>query len=341
MEISTELIASPAILLIDEPTSGLDSSIAFDVLQTVRDLVKKSDGKLSVILTIHQPNTKILELFDHLLLMDQGSSFFFGTLPEAVTYFKDLGFECPPAVTPTDYFLQIADSNFGFASSKIDFEKEFLESRNSQALQSSLMQQRANIKGGPTRYRLNDKEAALGTVPFYQQLYTLIYREYALAFRDPTLYYFQLFLLLPFAVIVGAVFYMLPQEVNGNFNTFTGAILWLSLMNGWVHCFKVYHISRTDKRTRHEIANNKYSPLTFWLADTFTTSTLVVIFFCIPPISYFMIGFPSGAYPFLILNYWMVRIILYLQDCLYSYLIFLIVMYFYDRLPLHRRRCSA
>lgn len=100
VEISTELIASPAVLLIDEPTSGLDSSIAFEVLSTVRELVvKKSEGKLSVILSIHQPNSKILELFDHLLLLDKGTAYFFGTLPEASEYFKTLGHECPPRNT--------------------------------------------------------------------------------------------------------------------------------------------------------------------------------------------------------------------------------------------------
>jgi len=70
VEVISELIASPSILLLDEPTSGLDSSIAFEVMSKIRDLVKASDGKLSVILSVHQPNSALLELFDHLLLLD-------------------------------------------------------------------------------------------------------------------------------------------------------------------------------------------------------------------------------------------------------------------------------
>lgn len=73
VEVSTELIASPSVLLLDEPTSGLDSSVAFDVLQEVRSLVKASEGKLSVMLSIHQPNSRILELFDNIILIDQGT----------------------------------------------------------------------------------------------------------------------------------------------------------------------------------------------------------------------------------------------------------------------------
>lgn len=74
VEVSTELIASPSVLLLDEPTSGLDSSVAFDVLGEVRSLVKASEGRLSVLLSIHQPNSRILGLFDNIILIDQGTS---------------------------------------------------------------------------------------------------------------------------------------------------------------------------------------------------------------------------------------------------------------------------
>jgi hypothetical protein len=144
-------------------------------------------------------------------------------------------------------------------------------------------------------------------VPFYRQLYYLIYREYALAYRDPTLYYFQVVLLLSFGFFTGAVFFQLPQEINGDFNIFPGGLLWLTMMNSWVHIFKVYHISRNDKRTKHEVANNKYSPLTWFLADCITTATINVIFFPVAAIAYFMMGLPGEGFPFLILNYWMVN----------------------------------
>ena len=53
---------------------------------------------------------------------------------------------------------------------------------------------------------------------FFPQVYVLIYREYALAFRDPTLYYFQIIMLSMFAFMSGAVFWMLPQVLNNNWN---------------------------------------------------------------------------------------------------------------------------
>ena len=302
VEISTELIASPSILLLDEPTSGLDSSIAYDVLLAVRNLVKGSGGKLSVILTIHQPNSKILDLFDHLLLLNQGASVYFGTVLQSLAYFSGLGYPCPKSVTPTDYFLQISDSNFTSAA-HFDFERAYLESAIYTELKMTLHPSALSASTIPEEAK--GVTSQVGT-SFWRQFYTLVYREYALAWRDPTLYYLQVVLILGFAFCVGAVFLALPQGIDGNFNIFYGAILWVSLLFGWVHAFKVYHVSKVDKRTQHEIANNKYTALAIFAADWFSTATLGLVFLPSAPIAYFMAGFPGAAFPYLILNCWVV-----------------------------------
>ena len=294
VEISSELIASPSILLMDEPTSGLDSSVAFDVLEAVRTIVRTSKEDLSVMLSIHQPNTKILNLFDNIMLLDQGRCIFFGSLSEANAYFTRIGFQCPHSVTPTDYFLQISDSNFKYTEN-FNFHDAYVESSEYTNLKTFLDSQKDSLK--PKKF--NHK-----TAPYWYQFYVLVYREFALAYRDPTLYYFQVALMLIFGFITGAVFFQLPQGVDANFNIFPGGILWLSLMNGWAHCFKVYHLSKTDKRTKHEYANNKYNLYIWCLADIFTTATLNVVFFPVAAIAYFMMNLPQDGFPFLILNYW-------------------------------------
>ena len=89
-EASAELIASPEILFLDEPTSGLDSSIFLKLFRVFGNKWK-SKGKLSVILTIHQPNSRLLTLFDHLLSLEKGSTIFFGTNVESLSYFSRIG----------------------------------------------------------------------------------------------------------------------------------------------------------------------------------------------------------------------------------------------------------
>jgi hypothetical protein len=293
--------------LLDEPTSGLDSSIAFEVLSCIRDLVKSSEGKLSVVLSIHQPNSRILELFDKLILMDQGSFIYFGSVPGATSYFSKIGYPCPETGTPTDYFLQISDSNFNLES-EFDFEQAFDHSDEFGAI-LSVVEKHAEYckKSGKT----NDAVAAVNNVPWYTQFYVLVYREYTLAYRDPTLYYFQVIIMVNFAFIVGMVFYQMRRVIDQNLNTLPGGLLWVSLIFGWVHIFKVYHISKTDKRTVHEVSNGKYSATVFVLADFFTSATLGCLFFLCIPISYFMMGFPVEGVGPVFLICWMVRVILF------------------------------
>jgi hypothetical protein len=299
----SELIASPSILLLDEPTSGLDSSIAFEVLEKVRDLVKASDGKLSVILSIHQPNSALLELFDHLLLLDRGTSIFFGTLDQSIAYFEKIGFLCPPAVTPTDYFLKISDSNFNY-SEDFDFKKAFNMSAEAGDVVATLEKCKELSVQLNSGQQSNTEERK---VPFWRQVYVLVYREYTLGYRDPTLYYLQVALFIMFSFFTGAIFFQLPTNVDENFNIITGGMLWMTLTFSWVSVFKVYHLSKLDKRVVHELSNNKYSVAAAFVADSFSVASLMVIFLPTMFITYFMMGFPAKALPFVVLCCWVVR----------------------------------
>ena len=99
-----ELVTDPQILFLDEPTSGLDAFTALNVVEQCKELTKE-EGKY-VLMTIHQPRTDILSLFDKILLLCQGGRVvFYGSLEEALVYFTSLGFECPNHVNPADFFL--------------------------------------------------------------------------------------------------------------------------------------------------------------------------------------------------------------------------------------------
>jgi len=68
--IAFELISNPSVLILDEPTSGLDSLTSYIIVEYLKQLAHL-EGK-TVILTIHQPNTEIFEMFDKLILMTEG-----------------------------------------------------------------------------------------------------------------------------------------------------------------------------------------------------------------------------------------------------------------------------
>lgn len=60
VSIGVDLVHDPAVLLIDEPTSGLDSASALNVVSLLKYMAVKQ-GK-TIVLTIHQPGFRILEL---------------------------------------------------------------------------------------------------------------------------------------------------------------------------------------------------------------------------------------------------------------------------------------
>lgn len=87
LNIVSELVRDPHILLVDEPTSGLSSSDSYKILVSLKEQASK--GKL-VIINIHQPSAEIYRLFDKILVLDQGGYMaFFGNPIEAINYFKE------------------------------------------------------------------------------------------------------------------------------------------------------------------------------------------------------------------------------------------------------------
>jgi ATP-binding cassette, subfamily G (WHITE), member 2 len=87
--VAMELITRPKLLFLDEPTSGLDSTTALALMGTLKDLSVR--GVCTVVCTIHQPQTKIFNLLDNLLLMKKGEIIYQGSCSRAELYFAEAG----------------------------------------------------------------------------------------------------------------------------------------------------------------------------------------------------------------------------------------------------------
>ena len=90
--VAMQLLNRPQLLFLDEPTSGLDSVTALDLLRTFHSL---AHGKLpakavTIVCSIHQPQSKIFNLFDSLILLKQGSIIYQGPRKQAMVrkYFQ-------------------------------------------------------------------------------------------------------------------------------------------------------------------------------------------------------------------------------------------------------------
>lgn len=64
LSIARELMSKPDILILDEPTTGLDSLTCHRTVMVLRDLARLSPNPMAVIVTIHQPQREVFNLFD-------------------------------------------------------------------------------------------------------------------------------------------------------------------------------------------------------------------------------------------------------------------------------------
>jgi ABC-type multidrug transport system ATPase subunit len=86
LNIGLDMIGSADIYLFDEPTSGLSSKDSEHVMEIIRAM---AHNKI-VIVTIHQPSSKIFQMFNKAMLLDRGGRMvFFGTPHEMLSYFAE------------------------------------------------------------------------------------------------------------------------------------------------------------------------------------------------------------------------------------------------------------
>ncbi|KAJ1267452.1 hypothetical protein BS78_07G057000 [Paspalum vaginatum] len=108
VSIGLEMLVDPSLLLLDEPTSGLDSTTAARIVGTLRRMA--ADGGRTVVVTIHQPSSRLYHMFDKVLLLSaDGRPIYYGRAADALSYFASVGFASPLSLNPADLMLDLAN----------------------------------------------------------------------------------------------------------------------------------------------------------------------------------------------------------------------------------------
>ncbi len=111
-----DMIGISDVYLFDEPTSGLSSKDSEHVLDIIRSLARNK----IVLASIHQPSSRLLNMFDKALLLDKGGKMvFFGTPKEMLDYFwrayneetgsGDTSENAPASLTP-DFVFDVLET---------------------------------------------------------------------------------------------------------------------------------------------------------------------------------------------------------------------------------------
>jgi ABC-type multidrug transport system ATPase subunit len=156
VSVALALITGKPVIFLDEPTSGLDSHVA---LQLITLLHSVSRTGRTIVLSIHQPRSEIMALFDRIYLIRCGKLVYFGSPAESTTLLQ-AGEHLAGAVdalgqiTPSAAADEVSDEFDDLGSLLIDFLSAIQDETSDMLVQEQRRRasaSRATHAGNPSR----------------------------------------------------------------------------------------------------------------------------------------------------------------------------------------------
>ncbi|CAN6542050.1 unnamed protein product [Malus baccata var. baccata] len=104
VSIGVDIIHGPSLLFLDEPTSGLDSTSAHSVIEKVHHIARSGS---TVILTVHQPSSRIQLLLDHLIILARGQLMYQGSPKDVALHLGRMGRKVHKEESPVEYLIDV------------------------------------------------------------------------------------------------------------------------------------------------------------------------------------------------------------------------------------------
>ncbi|KAG6252080.1 hypothetical protein E4U24_000812 [Claviceps purpurea] len=313
VSIAEMMITNACILSWDNSTRGLDSSTALDFARSLR--IQTNLYKTTTFVSLYQASENIYNLFDKVMVIDQGKQIFFGPAKEARSYFEALGFAPRPRQTTPDYLTGCTD----------EFERRFAPGRSAsdvphtpdallQAFRSSHYQERieseiANYKRDleQEKHKYEDfhvavKEGKRGTshksvyqVGFHLQVWALMKRQFILKLQDRFHLTVSWVRSLAIAIVLGTLYLNLEKNSASAFSK--GGLLFFALL---FNAFQAFSELAGTMLGRGIVNKHKafafHRPSALWIAqiivDQLFSASEVMVFSIIV---YFMTGLVRDA----------------------------------------------
>ena len=101
VSIAEAMITKASVQCWDNSTRGLDASTALEYVEALRSLTNMAHISTSV--ALYQAGESLFDLFDKVVLIDEGRCLYFGPTKNAAAYFDNLGFARPARWTTADF----------------------------------------------------------------------------------------------------------------------------------------------------------------------------------------------------------------------------------------------
>ncbi|EXL50475.1 hypothetical protein FOCG_08759 [Fusarium oxysporum f. sp. radicis-lycopersici 26381] len=307
----------------DNSSKGLDASTAVEYVKSIRAMTNMADTSTAV--SLYQAGETLYDLVDKVLLIDEGKCLYYGRAEDAKKYFMELGFECPERWTTADFLTSVTDEHErsvreGWEDRIPRTAGEFSDAyRRSEDYQKNLRdidEFEAELETLAEERRRNESEKSKKKnyeIAFHKQVMACTHRQFLVMFGDKASLFGKWGGLLFQGLIVGSLFYNLPDTAAGAFPR-GGALFFLLLFNALLALAEQTAAFESKPILLKHKSFSFYRPSAFAIAQTVVDVPLVfiqVIIFNV--IIYFMANLARTASQFFIscLILWLVTMVTY------------------------------
>ncbi|KAF4573417.1 hypothetical protein EYR36_007932 [Pleurotus pulmonarius] len=272
----------------DNSTRGLDASTALDFAKSLR-VMTDILGQTTFV-TLYQAGEGIYELFDKVMVLDEGRQVFYGPPAEARAYFENLGYKPLPRQSTADYLTGCTDRNerqyaAGRSANDVPSSPEALElayraSKYAQEISASREKYKVTMeteKHDQEAFRqavLADKKKGVSkkspyTLGFWSQVRALTIRQFQQRMQDKFQLYTSLSLSTLLALVIGGAYFNQPLSSNGAFTR--GSVIFIALLVTCLDAFGEIPMAMLGRPIlRKQTSYSMYRPAVVPVANLFS-----------------------------------------------------------------------
>ncbi|KAG7126348.1 ABC multidrug transporter A-1 like protein [Verticillium longisporum] len=272
----------------DNSTRGLDSANAVEFCRTLRTQADVM-GCTSCV-AIYQAPQDAYDLFEKVLVLYKGRQIFFGKASRAQAYFEELGFMCPEQQTTPDFLTSMTSPQEriirpGWENktprTPEDFARAWKESSDHALLLKEIEDyvERHPFHGDHYNRFLESRRTDQSssqranspfTLSYLQQMSLTLWRSTVMLKNDPSLNLTMLVTNFLQAIIVGSIFYNLP-ETTASFQSRAIFLFFLILMNAFSSILEIINLYAKrkiiEKHARYALYHPSAEALSSMIVD--------------------------------------------------------------------------
>jgi ABC-type multidrug transport system ATPase subunit len=308
------LCTKASVVCWDNSTRGLDASTALEFTRALRSIA--DEFKVAMIVTLYQAGNDIFNLFDKVLVLDEGKQVFYGPRPMAKPFMEELGFVCEDGANVADFLTGVTvpserkvrpECHSSFPRNATALRQIYVETGIKTIMDQELdFHESDDVKVYTEEFiqavRMDQAKSLPNSSPmmvsFAQQTKACIIRQYQILWGDKATFFIKQGSTLVQALIGGSLFYNAPANTSGLFMK-GGTVFFALLYNALLAMSEV-----TDSFAgRPILAKHKnfafYNPAAFCIAQI--TSDVPILFVQVTiflVVLYWMAGLQATASAF-------------------------------------------